>query len=63
MRQTVFAALIVTAGLAATTLCGCARPASAGPRGETDVALDIRKRLDPNAVEVGAPAATGESPI
>jgi hypothetical protein len=58
MHKTFVVALAITAGLAVAALSGCARPASAGPRAETQAALDIRKTLDASSAESGAaPAA------
>jgi hypothetical protein len=44
----------IVAGLSMMTLCGCGRSATAGPRADKQVALDIREKLKSGGSEVGA---------
>jgi len=60
MHKTFFTAVALTAAVSATTLSGCGRPASASPRADAQVALDIREKLTAGAVEATASSATTE---
>src|SRR5690606_28436235 len=48
----------VGGALAAVSLSGCGRPASAGPRPQQQLALDIRKALSEGAAEVAGSASS-----
>jgi hypothetical protein len=56
--KTMALGLMVVGGLSAIALTGCGRTAAAGPRAQTEVALDIRKALEAGSPEVGAAAAS-----
>ncbi|MBI3838497.1 MAG: hypothetical protein HY288_11270 [Planctomycetia bacterium] len=64
MHKKFVAASAITAGLLTLTASGCSRPASAGPRPETQAALEIREKLlagaaDTAVREDAATEATG----
>jgi hypothetical protein len=52
-----WAALAIVAGLSIATFAGCGRPATAGPRADKQVALDIRAKLKTGGGDASAPGA------
>jgi hypothetical protein len=61
MRKTTPAVLLICGALSPVALCGCGRPATAGPPAQTELALKIRKDLESGAAAGEAAAAEAES--
>jgi hypothetical protein len=61
MHKPLVAVFALLVGAGALTLSGCSRPASAGPRPQSQAALEIREKLTADAPEVGQAAGAAEA--